>query len=140
MTDKSTPQRNKGRFVKGLSGNPAGRPKQDSALIREQLAEHKEAVIQKVLDLALEGDVTALKMIMDRIAPTLKPVSLPSAIEVPDGATFTEMAKIIINQSIAGEIAPNEAAQLLNAIQQLKSVNLTEMHLKVSEAPLFCLE
>lgn len=73
---------------------------------------------------------------MDRIAPALKPVSLPSAIEVPEDATFTEMAKIIINQSIAGEIAPNEA-QLLNAIQQLKPVNQTEKHLKRVEAPAF---
>jgi hypothetical protein len=41
-------------------------------------------------------------------------------LEVPKGATFTEMAKLIVQQSISGEIDPGQAIQLLNAITQLK--------------------
>lgn len=124
-----------GKFVKGQSGNPAGRPKQESALIRQELAKHGEAVIKKLLDKALEGDLTAIKMILDRIAPPLKPVSLPSAVQVPKGATLPEMATAIINQSINGEMEPAEALQLLHVIVQLKAVTETDSYIQRQNEP-----
>jgi hypothetical protein len=123
--------KNAGKFVKGQSGNPSGRPRQESALIRHELAKHSEAVIQKILDKALnEGDLQALKMILDRIAPPLKAVSLPSAVQVPEGATLPEMATAIIQQSINGELEPAEALQLLHAIAGLKPVTIADEYIK----------
>jgi hypothetical protein len=124
-----------GKFVKGQSGNPAGRPKQESALIRQELAKHSEAVIEKLLDKALDGDLTAIKMILDRILPVLKPVSLPSAVHVPEGATLPEMATAIIQQSINGELEPAEALQLLHAIVQLKPVTMTDDYIQRQNEP-----
>lgn len=120
-----------GKFVKGQSGNPAGRPKQESALIRQELAKHSEAIIEKLLSKALDGDLTAIKMILDRIAPPLKPVSLPSAVQVPEGATLQEMGTAIIQQSINGELEPGEAVQLLNAITQLKPVTMADEYIQL---------
>jgi hypothetical protein len=119
-----------GKFVKGQSGNPAGRPRQESALIRQELAKHSEAVIEKLLDKALDGDLMAIKMILDRILPVLKPVSLPCAVQVPEGATLPEMATAIIQQSINGELEPAEALQLLHAIAGLKPVTIADEYIK----------
>lgn len=124
-----------GKFVKGQSGNPAGRPKQESALIRQELAKHSEAVIEKLLDKALDGDITAIKMILDRILPVLKPVSLPSAVHVPEGATLPGIATAIIQQSINGELEPAEALQLLHAIVQLKPVTMTDDYIQRQNEP-----
>lgn len=124
-----------GKFVKGQSGNPAGRPKQESALIRQELAKHSEAIIEKLLDKALEGDLTAIKMILDRILPVLKAVSLPSAVQVPEGATLPEMATAIIQQSINGELEPAEALQLLHAIVQLKPVTMADKYIQLQNEP-----
>lgn len=124
-----------GKFAKGQSGNPAGRPKQESALIRQELAKHSEAVIEKLLGKALEGDLTAIKMILDRIVPPLKPVSQPRSVQVPEGATLPEMATAIINQSINGELEPAEALQLLHAIVQLKPVTMADNYIQQQNNP-----
>lgn len=126
MTDAKKPSRVNGKFAKGVSGNPNGRPRQESAIIRKQLQQHSQAVIDKLLDKALnEGDTTALKLILDRIAPPLKPVSLPSGVTLPEGADFTDTAKAIIQQAVNGDMEPAEAIGLLNAIQMLKPVRQT---------------
>lgn len=60
-------------WVKGQSGNPSGRPKgakNKTTLAAESLLkDHAEAITQKVIDLALQGDLLALKMCMDRLLP-----------------------------------------------------------------------
>ncbi|MDT8372035.1 MAG: DUF5681 domain-containing protein [Gammaproteobacteria bacterium] len=125
-----------GQFVKGVSGNPSGRPKQESAHIREELAKHSADIIQKLLDKALiDGDLQALKMILDRLVPPLKAVSLPSAVHVPADATLSEMATAIIQQSLNGEVEPSDALQLLNALQLLKPVSITDNYIKRENEP-----
>jgi len=60
-------------WLKGQSGNPAGRPKgakNKTTLAAESLLkDHAEAITQKVIDLALQGDLLALKMCLDRLLP-----------------------------------------------------------------------
>lgn len=73
--------KNKGspNLYKGMKSlNPEGRPKGSvnkfTALSRELMSNKGPEIVQKVIDLALEGDRTCLKMCMDRIIPTTKAV------------------------------------------------------------------
>jgi len=63
--------------------NPEGRPKGSvnkfTALSRELMSNKGPEIVQKVIDLALEGDRTCLKMCMDRIIPTTKAVEFRSS-------------------------------------------------------------
>jgi hypothetical protein len=71
----------KGRFPKGVSGNPGGRPKSGAPtalqlirkLSKESLEEeiHKEAlaVVKVVVKAAKAGDMVAAKMLLDRVLP-----------------------------------------------------------------------
>ena len=75
---------NKGNpaLKKGVVLNPKGRPKGSvnkyTELSRELMSTKGPEIVQKVIDLALEGDRTCLKMCMDRILPTTKAVELKS--------------------------------------------------------------
>ena len=71
--------RNKeGQFVKGVSGNPAGRPKGSKNKItflklateeawRERNQDRLDTVLDMILDAALDGDKAARKMIFDAL-------------------------------------------------------------------------
>ena len=73
---------NKGnpKLKKGVVLNPKGRPKGSvnkyTALSRELMSTKGPEIVEKVIEMALEGDRTCLKMCMDRILPTTKAVEL----------------------------------------------------------------
>ena len=78
-------KKNKGspNLYKGMKSlNPNGRPKGSvnkyTALSRELMSNRGPEIVQRVIDLALEGDRTCLKMCMDRIIPTTKSVEFRS--------------------------------------------------------------
>ena len=60
--------------------NPAGRPKGSvnkyTALSRELLSAKGPEIVEKVIEMALEGDRHCLKMCMDRIVPAHKAVEI----------------------------------------------------------------
>jgi len=72
------------KLYKGMKSlNPSGRPKGSmnkfTALSRELMSTKGPEIVQKVVDMALEGDRTCLKMCMDRIIPTTKAVEFRSS-------------------------------------------------------------
>jgi hypothetical protein len=93
-------------FQPGQSGNPAGRKKGQvnkyTELSKQLLSEKGPEIVQMVIQKALEGDVTCLKMCMDRIVPAQK------AIEVKH--ENQDMAINIVVESI-GQAASNQLSQ-----------------------------
>jgi hypothetical protein len=100
------PSKHKGnpKLFKGMKSlNPEGRPKGSvnkfTALSRELMSNKGPEIVQKVIDLALEGDRTCLKMCMDRIIPTTKAVEFRSS---------EDKGNVIINVGGLVEKAINE--------------------------------
>jgi hypothetical protein len=110
-----------GRWRKGASGNRAGKPRgtrHKATLAAETLLEGEaEALSRKAVDLALKGDVSALRLCLDRIVPPRKdrPVcfELPKMIESKDAVTASAA---IVAAVAAGELTPTEAAELSKVI------------------------
>jgi len=113
--------RKQGRFAKGQSGNPRGRPKgarNSATLACEALLEGQaEALTQKAIEKGLEGDPTALRLCMDRICPPRKdrPVTFP----LPPINTSMDAANAmsaVMNAVAAGQITPADAAEVSKVI------------------------
>ena len=115
-----------GQFRAGYSGNPAGRPRSESSALRRQMAESAEDVVQSVLQAALNGDMTAAKMILDRLVPPLRPHSERVLIPLDAPASPAATAEAILAAAVAGKIPPDAAVQLLSAAASLSRIIETE--------------
>jgi Family of unknown function (DUF5681) len=73
------------RWPKGVSGNPAGRPKgarhKYLVAIEALLDGEAEGLTRKAIELALAGDTTALRLCFERILPIRK--DRPVRLELP---------------------------------------------------------
>jgi hypothetical protein len=119
-TDKTDNITKPWQFQKGQSGNPSGRPKstfnQSTQMIKDLLLENSEALIRKMIELALDGDMTALKICIDRICPPLKAQSQAVNIDYNQEQGLTQTAKHILEQVTQGIIPPDIGSQLINSI------------------------
>jgi hypothetical protein len=118
MDQKPTRQPD-GTFPKGISGNPKGRPKSEIMELRKQIAPKAEAIIQQVVNQALDGDLAAAKILLDRVLPPLKPVSAPVLIATDSDDSPVKKAEAFLSAAASGQISSDIAAQLIQAVANL---------------------
>lgn len=112
-------------FKKGVSGNPAGRPKGSglAGRLRKVIADDADEILQSVIDQAKAGDLAAAKILLDRIVPPLKPEAQAVQIaELSGGGDLVGKADAVIHAVGSGDIAPDIAAQLISAVATLAKV------------------
>ncbi len=121
MTDK--PKR-PGRWKPGESGNPAGRKPGTGEVskIRAAIAERVPELLAAMMARALDGDVGAARLLLERAVAPLKAAEQPQALSLPDG-TLTDQGRAVLVAVAAGELAPGQGAQLLAAIGTLAKVS-----------------
>jgi hypothetical protein len=106
-------------FKAGISGNPKGRP--PGSGYRQLLTSQAPELIQKTIDLALDGNEAALRICIDRIVPAFK-AEAPAVVMGGIEGTLTEQGTEILRALEAGEITPDHGVKLLQGLQALTAV------------------
>ena len=117
------------KFEKGTSGNPKGRTPAHltAAKVRKDLADDLPDILAKLIELAKQGDIQAIKLILDRVVcPPIKPQSVPISLPVSD--SLAEQGNEIIRAIMQGQIPPDIGSQLITALSnQGKLIELQEL-------------
>jgi len=107
-------------------GNP-GRPKGSKNKKLELLRSNDEKLQEKVLDMAMNGDATALRIIADRLWPRLRPEASPVKIDAKSD-DVAEQARKSIDAALGGEITVDVLKDLLTAMYAHgRLIELTEL-------------
>ena len=103
-------------FTKGTTGNPAGRPPGTTprARFRKMVEPDLPAIVTALVNAAKGGDVAAIKVIYDRIVPSVKPSSEDLSIRTK--GSLQERGEAIVSGMTRGAISPEQALGALNAL------------------------
>jgi hypothetical protein len=143
-------------FQPGQSGNPAGRPigaRNRKTLLMEALLEGDgEDLTRCLIEKALSGDATAMKLCMERLLPRMRERPIPFPLpRLASPADVRKAAAEIQGAVEVGALTPREALDLLrvvdklvHTIRQASSKNPKNekpqprlMHLKWQNSPVF---
>lgn len=117
-------------FKKGESGNPKGKPPglTTATKIRDAIHKSLPGILETVVKAAESGDMAACKLIMDRVCPTLKPLSTPINLPIPTNGKLHEMGEEILKATMNGGIAPDIGSMLITALaNQAKLVEVGDL-------------
>lgn len=124
-----------GTFAPGNSGKPAGTRHRVTRAALELIDGQAEAITQKAVELALEGDSTALRLCVERLVPPRKdnPVSfdLPAMKSAHDAS---EAAQAVLGAVSAGELTPLEGSAIMALVEQYRrTLELTELEARIAK-------
>jgi hypothetical protein len=131
MNNNPKPKSQKGQWQKGVSGNPAGRPRgtrnQATLAMEALLEEGAEQLISKAMTMALSGDTAALRLCLERILPVRKDRLVQ--VELPPIGTAKEISGAISTIFTAigdGQITPSEGEMMANILATQTNVLVAE--------------
>ena len=111
------------KFKRGQSGNPAGKPRGARSRftkMREKLEADLPDLLDATKQAALAGDMTAMRLLLERTLPpqkaTAATVSIP-ALEKASG--LTEKADVVLAAVGRGELPPDVGASLVDGLTRM---------------------
>lgn len=127
------------KFQKGKSGNPRGRPvgarNKASLLAEELLACDIRSVCQMVVKKAIDGNLHAAKIVIDRLVPPKKDREVN--LQLPKIKTTKDVLKAVgnvIKAVASGEISPSEGESLVKILDiHTKAIESYEFEKRLSE-------
>ena len=126
-------------FILGKSGNPIGRPvgaRNKTTLAVEALFDGEaEALTRKAVEMAKAGDVTAMRLCLERIVPARK--DRPVNFALPPIKSASDLVKAIeaVAAAVAnGELTLSEAGEMSKIVDSfMRAVELTEFEDRLSK-------
>lgn len=126
-----TPQPNKPPkgWQPGQSGNPKGRPvgsRNKKNVIAEEFEKDGSAVARVVMDAALQGDMQAANMVLQRLSPPLRARAEKVTFELTPDAPLHEQANQVLASVAEGAIDPETGKMLIDCIQSVAGIRAVD--------------
>lgn len=118
-----------GRWPKGVSGNPAGRPKGSLSKrdkIAQVLNDDGPQVARVVADAALAGDMTAAGLVLSRLLPPMRAQAERVQFELSPDVPLSAQAQEILLAVSEGKLDADTARILIGCIQSVAGIKATE--------------
>ena len=125
----------KGRFAPGNSGKPRGARHRATKLAMEILEGGIEDVAGVVVDAARGGDLTAVRIVLDKLIPSVKEraVALPDLPDTSTAAGVSEAQQRILEAVATGALTPGEASTLSGVLEQRrKALETQELEARIA--------
>src|SRR5918997_4662001 len=116
-------------FQPGNAGRPKGSRNRATLALEALLDGEAEAITRRAIEMALGGDTTAMRLVMDRIMPPRK--ERPIMFTLPRLETAADAVKAtaaLVEAVSVGDITPGEAGELAKLVDGFtKAVELHEI-------------
>lgn len=138
-TENSQANAGGGRWKPGQSGNPKGKPvgtRNRASLLAEQLiGDEAEKLVRAVIDKALAGDSTCLRLCLERLAPPVREraarISLPAVESVNDALPILSG---LIAGVASGDVLPGEAVAVAGVVESFRrAVESRDLERRIAE-------
>jgi hypothetical protein len=125
-------------FTPGVSGNPAGKKpgtrNRTSRVAQKMMADDCEAVVRAVINAAKGGDMTAARLVLDRIAPPCR--GRPVRLDLPPIVSAADLVKALaaVADAMARGVLSAEEAQAAAAVLEhhRKAVETLELERRIA--------
>jgi transcription elongation factor len=98
------------------------------------MEKNAESITQTVIEAAKSGDLTAARMILDRLAPHAK--ERPVSVDLPDTSTvegINAAQQAILQAVAAGDLLPGEGTALAGIVEaRRKSIETLQLDLRIA--------
>lgn len=123
-----------GTFAPGNPGKPKGTRHRATRAVENLMDGSAEAITQKAVDMALEGDTTALRLCMERIAPPRKDAPVNFELPTMSNAQEASVAASGVLKAVAeGQLTPLEGASVMGLIENYRRVlETTEIEVRLA--------
>lgn len=125
-------------WTKGQSGNPAGKPagtrNKSTRMVLTIMERGAKEITEAVVKLAKEGDLSAARLVIERLLPPAKDRPITLALPDTDTAAGIAQAQAVIVRAVAtGELLPGEAATLAGIVEvRRKALETREIEQRIA--------
>src|SRR5262245_21649293 len=136
---KKTAKMQRGRpFKSGKSGNPLGRPKgsrnKTTMAVEALLEGDAEGIARKGVEKALEGDMAALRLCLERLLPPRR--DRPVTFELPKIENVNDLviaSSAILKACAAGTLSPGEALEVMGLVSShVRVLEMTDIEARLT--------
>lgn len=113
------PSGDDGKFKPGVSGNPAGKPPgtlNRKTLVAQALDARAESVATAVVDKALEGDMQAARLVLERVHPPKRPAGNRVNFKFDPDTSMAQQARQVLAAMACGDIEVEIGQIFLNSL------------------------